>query len=238
MSATIGYAGVRNNSPQFPWLTTRSYILWVDCGPTPTLGYLSSSFWDPGWRRCPKTGFGKGKWGMAELEITFKSSAQSWTDQFHAHFICHRHWQTQVPHPWVGKVSSICNQQCNLSQLLFSICAAFLISIPFTHASAFTSCSLEFTSSGKPFPWYSQTISHYLLFAVMALVLSHSMLHNCNELFMQYLISGFPPRLQAPWRQTQHLLYSPFDPWPLENCLGHITYTVILEMMQKNECIS
>lgn len=135
-------------------------------------------------------------------------------------------------------VSSICNQQCNLSQLLFSISAAFLFSIPFTPASTFTSCSLEFTSSGKPFPWYSQTRSHYLLFADMGLVLSHSMLHNCNELFMQYLISGFPPKLQAPCRQTQHLLYSPFDPWPLENCLGHITYSVILEMMQKNECIS
>ena len=73
-----------------------------------------------------------------------------------------------------------------------------IVSIPFTPASTLTSCSLGFTSSGKPFPWYSQTRSHYLLFAVVGLVLSHSMQHKCNELFMQYLISGFPPRLQAP----------------------------------------
>lgn len=67
----------------------------------------------------------------------------------------------------------------------------------FTPASNFTFLSLEFTSSGKPFPRHPQTRSHPLLSVVTGLALFHSMWHNCDELFMQYLISDFPPRLQV-----------------------------------------
>lgn len=155
----------------------------MDCGLTPTLGslfvffILGSRLKTPSQNRVWQREMRNGR-TRNHFQILCSVMDKSIPCTFHLPTPLANSSPTSVG--WES-VSRICNQQCNLSQL-FSISAAFLISIPFTRASTFTSCSLEFTSSGKPFPWYSQTRSHYLLFAVMGLVLSHSMLHNCNYL--------------------------------------------------------
>lgn len=173
-------------------------------------------------------GYGKGKWGMAVLRISFKASAGSWTNQFPAHFILHSQWQSQVPYPWVGKVHQVSQIHSAIYHNYYFISPSHSLFNSFTPASNFTFLSLEFTSSGKPFPWHPQTRSHPPLSVVMGHVLFHSMWHTCNELFMQYLISDFPPRLQVLWGQRQHLLCLRCYHWHLENCLEPITYSVIM----------